>query len=234
MKSPVVAETLGPLDDRPWPEDLAGRVATPGPAPRIHGYAVEDDLARHYRFLDSAYLCAVGELPSEGASRALDVVCQFLLPTPVSEGPAHAAVLARTCGADLSATLSVAAIALAEQTRACLEGHDAWLRWLSDPQGDPPAEFLSEAPQDRASVERLALALAPSGIHIAVLQQLPTRMASMLAVLHGCGLRTAEQLAPFIVMAKLPCVMAEAHATALASFLDYPIHLPAFQPEVSR
>jgi hypothetical protein len=93
-------------------------VVTPGSEPRVHGYDVERDLARHYRFSDVTLLALVGRLPSDEQFEAFDAAMSFLAPLPITEAPTHAAVLARICGAQSSGVIGAAAVALAERREA--------------------------------------------------------------------------------------------------------------------
>jgi citrate synthase len=90
---------------------------SPGPDPRIHGYAVEGDLAPHYRFSDVIYLSLTGELPTDAQSRTFERALILLSPISIAEAPSHAASLARVCDATHSAVIGTGAIALAEQAR---------------------------------------------------------------------------------------------------------------------
>ena len=92
----------GPLDDVEWPKKLPAHVVTAGPAPRVHGYDVENDLARHYSFSDAIYLSLVGELPNDATSRAFEIALHFLAPVSAAEAPSHAAILARFCDGSTS------------------------------------------------------------------------------------------------------------------------------------
>lgn len=220
----------GPLDELPFPSQLTARVVDPV-SRAIHGYDPERDLARHYRFTDSAFLALTGELPGDAASGGLDLALTFLAPTSVAEAPGHAAVLARVCAADLGATLAVASTALAEQARHVVESHAPWIAWLSESGGQAPAGFDAIDERERESVATLRGRIAAVGVEVPKLSDTTSRMASILAVLHACGLRKPEHMAVLLVMARLPCVMAEAMAVPLASFQGYPMHLPPFHWE---
>lgn len=104
--------------DGDWPEQLAARVIDPGPPLRIHGYAIDDDLARHRSVSDVTYLALTGELPSAEQSRMFAATMIRLAGITVAEAPAHAAVLARICSGTTSSIIGVAAIALGEQARS--------------------------------------------------------------------------------------------------------------------
>ena len=108
----------GPLEETPFPEQLLGRVVTPGAAPRLHGYDVERDIAVHYGQAELVLLALTGELPDSRAAVLFEVACAFLSPISVAHAPAHAAVLSRLCGTTTSATIGTAAIALGEEARA--------------------------------------------------------------------------------------------------------------------
>src|SRR3954465_6322697 len=107
----------GMFDAVEWPQQLKAKIIEPSPDPRIHGFATEDDLARHYGFVDLVYLSLTGDWPTPDAARALEVVMIFLAAVPINEGPTHAASVARLCNAPARAVLEVASVALAERGR---------------------------------------------------------------------------------------------------------------------
>jgi hypothetical protein len=220
----------GPLDEAPAPSTLRAHVVTPGAAPRVHGYDVEGDLARHYGAAETTLLALTGELPAPEVARAFEVATAFLAPVSVAEAPAHAAVLARLCRARTSGILGIAAIALAEQARTVVADHADLVAWLDRPSGDAPARGAA-TDDDARSVARLRAALAPTGLRVGLLDRDPTRTAALVAVLHACGLVRPEQIETAIVIARLPCVMAEASAVRPGRFRRYPTNLPPFRYE---
>lgn len=221
-------ELSGPLEAARFPDQLMARVITPGAEPRVHGYDVESDLARHYGAADLVLLSLTGELPSAAARAAFEVVWLFLAPVSVAHAGSHATVLARLCGATTSATIGVAAIGLAEQARALLTEHEELLQSLESKAEELPLRYKSEQLEERAAVARLAQALARSGLFVAFLLQSPTREAALLSVLFTCGLRSLEQLQAVVVLARLPSALAEGFAERATNFGGYPINLPEF------
>ena len=91
MSTPEV--WTGPLDAAEWPEKLTARVVTAGARPRLHGYDVEADLARHYSFTEMVLLSLTGNLPTAQEARAFDVALQFAAPVSVQEAPTHATMV---------------------------------------------------------------------------------------------------------------------------------------------
>jgi hypothetical protein len=158
----------------------------------------------------------------------------FLAPVSVAHAGPHASVLARLCGATPSSTIGVAAIGLAEQARALLAEHVELLRSLKGKALTLPDRYQSRVSEERAAVERLRLALGPSGLSVPALEQHPTRDAALLSVLFACGLRRAEQLQAVVVLARLPCALAEGFAERATNFAKYPINLPEFVYEESK
>ena len=132
-----------PIDEMDAPARLAAHVVTPGPQPLLHGFDVQNDLARSYDFAEVVYTALTGEPPSETTGRVFNVLLTFLAPISVAEAPCHATVLARLVGARTAGLVSTAAIGLAEQARA-------------EP-GPPPTS-------DSKSVERLKAALREAGV----------------------------------------------------------------------
>jgi len=191
--------------DRDWPEQLTARVVDPGPPLRIHGYAIDDDLARHRSVSDVTYLALTGELPDAERARVFAATMVFLAGITVAEAPAHAAVLARICDGTTSSILGTAAITLAEQAR-----------WSV-------AEYRNGGASDDRSPRVAALA-ALTGL------DLPhgAAVSAAFAALEWCGLQRDEQLEAAFVTARLPVVAAEALATPTGSFRDYPLNVPRF------
>jgi hypothetical protein len=224
----------GPLESGEFPEQLTARVITPGAKPRVHGYDVEGDLARHYGATDLVLLSLTGELPSDAARAAFEVAWLFLAPVSVAHSGPHATVLARLCGATTSSMLGVAAIGLAEQARELVTEHEELFSCLRSKAQLLPTRYQSQEPAARASVERLQRALFGSGLVVPVLKQSPTRDAALLSVLFACGLKRATQLQAAIVLARLPSALSEGFAERATNFGNYPINLPPFVYEESR
>lgn len=226
-------ELEGPLESAVFPDTLTARVVTPGARPRLHGYDVEGDLARHYGFSDVLYLSLAGELPAPAVSRAFEVALAFLAPVSVAHASVHAAALARLCGTTSSSTIGVAAIGLAEQARVHLEEHSELLEWLASGRAELPVRFASAENTERASVGRLREALASTGFEVPWLAAFPTRAAALLIVLFACGLTRREQLEAAFVAARLPSAVAEALAEKVVDFSHYPTNLPRYRYEES-
>ncbi len=224
----------GPLDSGHFPDLLLARVVTQGFQPRLHGYDVESDLALSYGPTELAFLALTGELPEPEAAKALDVIVVFLAPLSVAHAPTHAAVLAQLSGADSSATLSVAAIALSEQAKYVVDEHEELLGWLDEPNGEPPIRYQTTDFEEAASVDRLNSALEPTGLRVPILTQQPTRLAALLAALHAAGFRTRQQFEAVLVWARLPAVVAEACAETAANFRNYSMNVPRFTYQDSK
>jgi hypothetical protein len=231
----AVTDMDGPIEREPYPERLAGHVVTPGANPRVHGYDVEGDLARHYRFTDGVLLALTGELPSEATGRAFEIVLHFLSPVSVAEAPAHAAVVARICGAHSAAIAGTGAVALAERARHVLAEHRDLIAWLDDPKSAPgPSRYNSSSPGEHASVERLRAALDAASVRLDIVRQGLSRTATLLGALHACGLRREDQMVTAMVLASLASVASEAHSHAMIALRSYPMRLPPFQYEPGR
>jgi hypothetical protein len=194
----------------------------------VHGYAVENDLAVHYRFSDLVLISLTGVPPDEKRGRAFDIALQFLAPLAIIEAPTHAAVLARLCGARTSAILGVASIALAERARHVVSRHCPFLVWLEGTSDDVPLEHRSQSAADRDSVSRLESALQAVGVQIGRLHLDLSRWAALFVTLHFAGLRRADQIETVLVTASLATTMAEARAHDPGAFTEYPMNTPAF------
>jgi len=224
----------GPLESGNTPTQLLARVITPGRHPRLHGYDVEADLAPNYDILEVAFLSITGELPEPDIALALNSVLVFTAAVSVAHAPTHAAVLSQLCGNNPSATLGVAAIALAEQVKHTLIEHKDLLEWLDRPTASCPEQIKTPNPDAIDSLEKLNLALRPSRLAVPGLKHAASVEAAVLMVLHACGLRNAQQLGALLVWARLPAVLAEAFAESEANFKTYPINLPHFEYEEAK
>ncbi len=189
-----------PFDDGEWPEQMLARVVDPGPPLRLHGYAIDDDLARHRGVSDVHFLALTGELPNGEQARVFARTTVFLSGISVAEAPSHAAVLARICDGTTSAIIGTAAIVLAEQARFCVAEYRAGRGTASE--------------RSAALAELTGLALPSDAV------------AAAFAALEWCGLVRDEQLEAAFVTARLPVVIAEALATPPNSFRDYPLNVP--------
>ncbi len=219
----------GPVESHPWPTTLEARVVTPGDDPKLHGYAVESDLALHYSFTETVLLTLTGELPTEQQIAAFEVALAFLAPLSVAHAPTHAGVLARICGARFSAVSAITAMALAERGRTILDEHAALLDWFGASEPPPPAS-LAKSESERSSVSRLRQALSRRGVEISALAPSNDlgRLPALLATLHAAGLEHREQKEAALLLASFPSTIAEARTRAVASFREYPMNVPRF------
>lgn len=221
-----MSDDRGPIESREWPTELLARAVEGGPTPRLFGFDVEGDLARHYRFSDVLLLALTGELPSDGRSRAFEVALVFASSMSVAEAPVHAAVLARLCGARPGGVLSAASLTLAEHASRLLEK-------LDGATADPASlgeEHKARDEGERASVARLA-ELVRGCVEVPVLEADPGRDLAIVAVLEACGLTTAMQITSALVIARLTSALAEAGQTKPGDFGTYPIDTPHFEYE---
>jgi len=204
-------------------------VVTPGERPRIAGYEVETDLAPNFSFAEVMLTALTGQAPTRETGRLLEITLGFMSATSVAEAPAHAAVLARICGATSAGMLSCGVLTLAEQARAVMEAHEGLFAWLSHKEGPLPPAFRAATAADRDSVERYREALAAASLQLEVLRHDPTRTAALIAGLHACGATRVEWVEALWVSARLPVVVAEGLAAVPLSFRDYPMRLPPFR-----
>ncbi|MEO7109685.1 MAG: hypothetical protein ABI183_04520 [Polyangiaceae bacterium] len=224
----------GPIEDQTWAQRLQSHVVTPEAAPRINGYDVENDLAKHYNFADTMMLCVLGDLPSDANRRAIEIALQFAAPLSVAHAPTHAGMLTRLCGGTRSASFGAGALTLAEDARWLVEQHEPWLAWLKNPEGAPPAQFVARNIEERASVTTLRNAIRRTGATVPALDldaACVTKSAAILSVFWSCGAQTPAQLELLFVLARFACVGAEILATRPAQFRTYPIDLPPFRFE---
>jgi predicted small lipoprotein YifL len=213
----------GPIESHPWPTELEAFAVDTSAAARLHGYDVESDLARHYRFSDVVYLGLVGELPDEARSRAFEIALTFLVPMSVAEGPIHAAALAGFFGSTPTGVLTAASATLSDYAADAIEASGAAMNGVALPEA-----FQATSEMERASIGRLR-ALLEGLIEVELLAGNPRRDVAILAVLRACGLKTPLQLAAAVTLARLPAAVAEAAPRSSGSFVQkYPLTTPPF------
>lgn len=227
----MTTRPAGPVEAAEFPAELEAYVVTPGDDPRLHGYAVEGDLAPNAGFVETLLLSLTGELPGRAELRAFELALTFLAPVSVAEAPAHATVLARICGARSSSVAAIAAVTLLERARALLAAQAALFAWLAAPASVFPPECRACSDAERASVTRLRALLGDTATAMPAAEHDPGRTAALLALLHFAGLRRPEQLEPVFLLASLAPVVAEAFPREVASFRRYPMRLPPFAYE---
>lgn len=225
----------GPFEELDWPTQLQAHVVRPAtrgdPRPRLHGYDVLGDLARHYGLADQVLLTLTGELPTRAQARAFEVALMAWAPIPISEAPAHAAAIARLSGTPTRGLLGLGATGLAEQARDVVARHRDLLRLVE--QGsvqELPSALAARSQGDRDQVSLLRQAL-PEGFEVPGLDRDPALETALVLVLATCGLRRPWQMETALVMARLPALAAEAHAHKPGDIGSYPMNLPPFRYE---
>ncbi|MFO0651187.1 MAG: hypothetical protein U0326_33495 [Polyangiales bacterium] len=223
----------GPGETFPYPETLPAHVVEDGPAPRIHGYAVFDDLARHASFGEVALLTLLGEEPTPEAARAFEVALVCLAPLSLADAAVHAATLARMTAGRHQAVLATGGIALAERAAWLLDQHASLFEWLDGGRGPAP-EAVTARPEARASLTRVRAAVEASGLPVPALTHDLSIDAALLTVLRACGLRARWQVEAALVLAWTPALAAEAACMRPYAFKDYPFNAPPFVYEGSK
>ena len=223
--------TSGPFDGNEWPDKLNAHIVSTDEKPTVYGYDVEEDLVRHYHFTDFIFLTLTGELPASNKSAAFEIAMFFLAPITVAEAPSHAAGLAQLCGGSTSSVLATGMVALAEQARFLLEKHTCFLEWLDGKMEKLPDVFFAKDDAERASVKRMTRLIKGTELDVPALQLGLTRTASLIAVFYECGLNRREWIETAFVLARSPCVAAEALAVSPGNLRGYPMNLPRFHYE---
>jgi hypothetical protein len=219
-----MTERKGPLESRKWPDALEAFALDPASSPRLHGYDVEADLVRHYRFSDLVFVSLTGELPDDHRSRAFEIALSMSLPSSVRDAATHAAVLAAHCGARPGGLLATSVVASADATTAAIE---AFRAVLEQPPAELPDELRAQSEHDVLSVERLRQMVSRL-VDVPLLFLGPRRDLALLAVFWACGLRTSLQLVSAAVIARLPSAIAEATPRVVEDFSRYPTDTPPF------
>ena len=223
----------GLLDRVVFSPRLTAHVVEPTADPRIHGYAVEADLARNVGFVDVGWLALTGELPDASEREALTTALILLAPLHVGEAPAHAGVLARVAGAPDEVVPAIAVIALGQRIAAELRAFAPLFQWLREPVGPLPAVAVLAEPTDEQR-ERQRIVAAASARWFGPERALPdapvlTREATAYALLHRLGVADPPRLQAFATWARLPVILAEAACMASGAINEYPGDLPPYR-----
>jgi len=216
----------GPIERAPWPARLTARVVDAKEG-RIHGYAIADDLAVNYSFAEQILLSLTGEAPPESVGRAFECALSFSSLVSAGDAQTHAATVAQLCATEPKNVVAIAAVLGAERVANVLRGHEAFLIWLDNPAGSPPAVALGTESAALALMGRLPDEFRNSAPFDAAL----TLTATVIATLHRCGLTTRERMTAALTVASLAVSAAEALATPALGFRDYPMTLPPFAYE---
>lgn len=221
----------GLFDRMSFPERLRGHVVDPGAEPRIHGYAVRSDLARHASFLDLGWLSLTGNLPSPSEREALTLALTWMSPLHVGQGPVHAAVLARIAGAPAEVVPAVAVAALGQWVAEERTGFVPLFDWLDGTLADPPPNAVNRAPTDEDRALHAELAAATERWFGTPLPHDPvlTRVAAAYAVLHRLGVSDDLRIQAFATWARLPVILAEACYARPGAVTSYPARLPNYR-----
>lgn len=219
-------EHRGPVESVAWPEHLTARAVD---GPRLFGYDVQEDLARHYRFSDVFLLSLTGELPDDARSRAFEIALAFASTMSVGRAPIHATVLARLCGCRPGSVLSIATMSLGEDAEACTKELSELLAAVGKSASDVvlPESLRATSDEERQSVARLR-ALVNDLVVVPLLASDPSLDVALVAVLRACGLETPFSLVAALVVGRLPSAIAEARLTKPTDFRSYPMNVPRF------
>ena len=216
----------GPGEAYEFPSVLTGHVVAPGDEPRVHGFGVDTDLSRHFRFGEVVLLTLTGEEPTAEAGRVFDLALMHVLPLSVGTAPVHATVLARLAAGRVPAVLGVAGLALAEHAAAFAEPFEALVAWAGGGATDaPPPALAGREPRAAALLaQATALGAAPPPMHSASLNH----AGAVLLLFYTSGLRHRWQVEAAIMMAGLPACAAEAAHHTPMNIRSYPLNQPPF------
>lgn len=202
-------DSTSPVEDQPWPAKLPAFVTTDGERPRVRGFDLVDDLARHYDFAEFLVTALTGVPPTASWGTAVNMALVALSGASVRRASVHAATVARRCGADDSSVLATGLLGLIEEAAsevacASVGSRDA-------------CSFRDALPQEvRASV--------PEG---------PTVESVAFAVLEAAGLKTPLHRMAALCVARLPSLVAEASSVRAGDLQGYPMRLPNFEYQES-
>ncbi len=193
-----------------WPLKLPARIIEPGKEPRIQGYDVNEDLARHYGFAEVMILALTGELPSREESLLFERLLVLLSPANPGSAPTHAASVSRLCGASDAAIIATTAGLLAESVTLAEVSHLGW--------------------EENSLKHALSRIMRDSGFEPSWNDD--DSLAELIStVLTACGLTLDWQRTTALTLAALPAAIAEASSWVRGDFKSYPMNLPAFRYE---
>jgi len=197
-----------PVEDHAWPSQLPAHVTTDGERPRVQGFDLVGDLARHYDFGEFLVTALTGIPPNASWGRAVNMALVVLAGASVRQASVHAATIARRCGADDASVLATGLLGLVEEA--------SWQ--LAQPQAagtHDSAGFWEMLPEEvRSSVPRER-----------------TVEATALAVLTRSGLDAGIQSMMALCLARLPALVAEVCSVRSGDICGYPMRLPNFEYE---
>jgi hypothetical protein len=226
-----VTDRKGPFEEGTWSERLTALCVERSPHYRLHGYEIEQDLARHYGIAEVMLLALAGEAPSLACGKAFEAALLFACPCPVDEAPTHGARLARSFGAPVTSAVAAGMLLGLEAAQAEVHHHRELLCWLSDGRrGTLPECARATHERDAASVEELTRCIGEAHGDLAP-PPMASRMAAVIAVMWACGLRSEDQLAIALWWAKAVSIAAETVAASRGGLVKFPVLLPNFRYE---
>ncbi len=198
-----------------------------GSEPRIHGFGVRSDLAKHFAVADVMFLALTGEEPLPRQSESLRRALVLLAPIGAGSAPSHLGILAHMVARDYAASLASSAAALAERAATVVADRTLLLAALRE---DRLPRELPLAPEE----EEAALEIATLFADCSEVAKRPwfvrlDATSAAIAVLFECGLTDNWQLESMLFWAWAPCVMAEMGTRARDPMDAYPINLPRFR-----
>jgi len=219
----------GPVEELNWAAKLQAHVVTPGNRPRIHGYDVRGDLLNCTSFSGLILLTLTGELPAPDVLLAFEKALFILATVSVAEAPVHASVLSGLCGSSSCGMTGVAAITLAQQAHWIVNEHMELFQSLAAKAIPPEHLFSPQNEEEQADTELLVCALEKAGVKPPKACKGLKPISAALAVLHECcGLTDPWLMEAVLVLARIPCTLAEGRAVQPGGFRSYPIDLPQF------
>lgn len=213
-----------PLNDMPTDRLFPGHVVKPGPKPRLRGYSLHDDLGQHYSLSEVLLLAMTGELPTPAAAHAFERALIFLMDTPITTAPAHAARVTQVGKGGPTAVASVGVTALIAEAQDQIERSRAVLELIEGETRYPAPEIGPRDDAEREAVARLRAAVPWP--EIGVLAHDLGLVPAVLAVLHRCGLKRPEQWLIAIVNARLTSSVTEGFGDFSKEFTRLPAQLP--------
>lgn len=219
----------GPFEEGSWPDRLRASAVAPGPPPRLYGYDIERDLARHYGLAEVMLLALTGTAPDEATGKAFEIALIFASACPINEAPTHGAALSRVMGAPVANALQAGCVIGCEAAHKTVADHQELLAWLAGDRVEPlPDGARATTPRDTEGAEALRRALATAATSAAPPEG-ASRAAAIICVLWACGLRSDDALVAALSWAKVVSIAAEAVANRRGELTNLPNRLPDFR-----
>ena len=218
----------GPFELSTETERLVSHIVQPGNNPTVHGYALYEDLAKHYSPNDLELLSFTGELPSDAQSHVYEVTRSFMMAPPPGSAANQAAAITHMLNRDEGATVMVAIQMCANEAKHWAEQQQPVLDWLKNYSSRTAQQFVTNDTESLSAVSALLDAIGDHHSQITGIAENINIDAALTCALHFCGLKHAAHLQTVRCLAGMPAVVAEGLCWQPKQLMTYPTRLPDF------